>query len=99
MDLRWEILAGYGPLFVSGLLMTIQLTLVAIGTGLVLGAVFGLISTSNDAPRPATLAGRALLHAARALTLAYVTFFRSPHPVAGRPGDDTPCVRLFPLRP
>jgi len=76
MDLRWEILAGYGPLFMSGLLMTIQLTLVAIGAGLVLGAVFGLISTSHDAPRPATLAGRAALQLARALTLAYVTFFR-----------------------
>ena len=76
MDLRWEILAGYGPLFVSGLLMTIQLTLVAIGAGLVLGAVSGLISTSQDAPRPATLAGRVALQLARALTLAYVTFFR-----------------------
>ena len=76
MDLRWEILAGYGPLFVSGLLMTVQLTLVAVGVGLVLGAVFGLISTSHDAPRPRTLIGRVLLHAARALTLAYVTFFR-----------------------
>ena len=76
MDLRWEILAGYGPLFVSGLLMTIQLTLVAIGAGLVLGAVSGLISTSQDAPRPATLPGRVALQLARALTLAYVTFFR-----------------------
>ena len=76
MDLRWEILAGYGPLFVSGLLMTVKLTLVAVGIGLVLGAVFGLISTSRDAPRPPTLIGRVLLHAARALTLAYVTFFR-----------------------
>ena len=76
MDLRWEILAGYGPLFVSGLLMTIQLTLVAVGAGLVLGAVSGLISTSQDAPRPATLGGRVALQLARALTLAYVTFFR-----------------------
>ena len=29
MDLRWEILAGYGPLFAAGLWMTIKLTLVA----------------------------------------------------------------------
>jgi ABC-type amino acid transport system permease subunit len=42
MDLRWEILAGYGPLFWSGLLTTIELTLVAIGAGLVLGVLFGL---------------------------------------------------------
>ena len=53
MDLRWEILAGYGPLFVSGLLMTIQLTLVAISAGLVLGVLFGLVSSSADAPASA----------------------------------------------
>ncbi len=76
MDLRWEILAGYGPLFASGLLMTIQLTLVAIGVGMLLGIVFGLVSTSRDAPAPATWPARALLHIARAVTVAYVTFFR-----------------------
>ena len=76
MDFRWEILAGYGPLFAAGLLMTVQLTLVAVGAGLVLGTLLGLISTSADAPPPATFAGRWLLKAARGLTLAYVTFFR-----------------------
>ena len=76
MDLRWEILAGYGPLFLSGLFTTVQLTLVAIGAGLVLGVVFGLISTSSDAPAPASPLLRAALSVARGLTLAYVTFFR-----------------------
>jgi polar amino acid transport system permease protein len=76
MDLRWEILAGYGPLFVSGLWMTVQLTLVAIGVGLVLGVFCGLISTSADAPQPGSFVGRALLKLARGLTVAYVTFFR-----------------------
>jgi polar amino acid transport system permease protein len=76
VDLRWEILAGYGPLFVSGLWMTIQLTLVAIGVGLVLGVGFGLVSSSADAPRPAAAATYWLLKGARGLTLAYVTFFR-----------------------
>jgi polar amino acid transport system permease protein len=76
MDLRWEILAGYGPLFASGLLMTIKLTLVSISVGLVLGVVAGLISTSTDAPAPASLPARWLLLLARAVTLAYVTFFR-----------------------
>ncbi len=76
MDLRWEILAGYGPLFASGLLMTIQLTLVAIGVGLVLGVAAGLVSTSADAPAPATAPLRWLLLLARGVTLAYVTFFR-----------------------
>ncbi len=76
MDLRWEILAGYGPLFASGLLTTLQLALVAIVAGLLLGALSGLVSTSADAPRPATAAARGLLRVARALTLAYVAFFR-----------------------
>jgi polar amino acid transport system permease protein len=76
MDLRWEILAGYGPLFVSGLLMTIQLTLVAIFAGMLLGIVFGLVSSSSDAPPPQALAARWLMQGARGVTLAYVTFFR-----------------------
>lgn len=76
MDLRWEILAGYGPLFVSGLWMTIQLTLVAIGAGMVLGTLAGLISTSAEAPKPASVAGRVLLAILRGAVTAYVTFFR-----------------------
>ena len=76
MDLRWEILAGYGPLFVSGLWMTVRLTLVALAAGLVLGVLAGLVSTSADAPRPGSAALRAALVLARGFTLAYVTFFR-----------------------
>ena len=76
MDLRWEILASYGPLFASGLLMTIQLTLVAITAGLGLGVVFGLLSSSADAPQPASKPAAWALKLARGLTLAYVTFFR-----------------------
>ena len=76
MDLRWEILAGYGPLFLSGVWMTIQLTLVAVSAGLILGIVFGLIATSSDAPPPASALARWLLTAARWFTLAYLTFFR-----------------------
>ena len=76
MDLRWEILSGYTPLFISGLWMTIQLTLVAITVGLVLGVGFGLVSTSSDAPRPRSAVVRGLLSMARVITVAYVTFFR-----------------------
>jgi polar amino acid transport system permease protein len=76
MGLRWEILSGYGPLFVSGLWMTIQLTLVATGAGLVLGIFFGLISSSADAPEPTSLVGAWGLKLSRAVTLGYVTFFR-----------------------
>lgn len=76
MDLRWEILAGYGPLFAAGLWMTIQLTIVAIGVGLVLGVFFGLVSSSADAPAPKSLPGTLALRAARWATAAYVGFFR-----------------------
>jgi polar amino acid transport system permease protein len=76
MDLRWEILAGYGPLFWGGLWMTIRVTLVALSCGLVLGILFGLVSTSADAPAPASRPLAWLLKAARGVTLAYVTFFR-----------------------
>jgi polar amino acid transport system permease protein len=76
MDLRWDILAGYGPLFAAGLLMTVQLTVVAIGAGLLLGVAFGLVSSSKDAPQPKRPALAWGLRLLRAVTLAYVTFFR-----------------------
>ena len=76
MDLRWEILAGYGPLFAAGLRMTIQLTVVAIAAGLVLGVLLGLVSSSRDAPVPKSTALAWLIKGLRAVTLGYVTFFR-----------------------
>lgn len=76
MDLRWEILAGYGPLFMAGLWTTVQLTLVSIVCGMVLGVILGLISSSRDAPPPQSLVLAWGLKAVRSITLAYVTFFR-----------------------
>lgn len=76
MDLRWDILSGYWPLFMAGLLTTIELTLVAIVVGLALGAVLGLISSSRDAPPLKSEPLNLLLKLARGLTTAYVTFFR-----------------------
>lgn len=76
MDLRWEILAGYGPLFLNGLWMTIQLTIVSIGAGLLLGVLLGLVSSSRDAPVPKSAPLAWLLRLARGVTLAYVSFFR-----------------------
>jgi polar amino acid transport system permease protein len=76
MDLRWEILAGYGPLFVTGLWMTVQLTLVSIVCGLILGVLLGLVSSSRDAPQPQSMPLAWLLKGVRGLTVAYVTFFR-----------------------
>jgi polar amino acid transport system permease protein len=76
MDLRWEILAGYGPLFAAGLWATIQLTVVAIAAGLLLGVLLGLVSSSADAPPPKAQVLGWILKLGRAVTLAYVTFFR-----------------------
>ena len=77
MDLRWDILAGYGPLFAAGVVTTIKLTLVAILAGLVLGVAFGLISSSASAPKPRSGTTALLMKLLRGLTTAYVTFFRS----------------------
>jgi polar amino acid transport system permease protein len=74
MDLRWEILAGYGPLFLQGLAMTVLLTIVSLTLGMALGLTAGLVSSSGDlrvhSPRGWLLA------AARWVVRAYVTFFR-----------------------
>ncbi|HET7865464.1 MAG TPA: amino acid ABC transporter permease [Burkholderiaceae bacterium] len=76
MDLRWEILAGYSPLFVAGLWMTLQLTVVSVSAGLFLGVLLGLVTSSRDAPAPKALPAAWALKALRAVTQAYVVFFR-----------------------
>ena len=76
MGLRWEILAGYGPLFAAALWTTLQLTIVAIVAGLLLGVLLGLVSSSADAPRPRSLLSQWLWKLLRGITLGYVTFFR-----------------------
>ncbi len=75
-DLRWEILAGYGPLFVAGLWMTLQLTVVAIVGGMALGLTLGLVSSARDHLAPHGPGARLLLRPAQWVTTAYVTFFR-----------------------
>jgi polar amino acid transport system permease protein len=75
-DLRWGILSGYGPLFVSGLWMTLQLTVVAVSGGLLLGVMLGLVTSSAEAPRPASALVAAAGVLLRAVARAYVGFFR-----------------------
>jgi polar amino acid transport system permease protein len=74
MDLRWEILAGYGPLFLQGLAMTVLLTIVSLTLGMALGLTAGLVSSSGDQRVRAPWGW--LLAAARWVVRAYVTFFR-----------------------
>lgn len=76
LDLRWEILAGYGPLFAEGLWMTVKLTVIAIVMGLLLGVLLGLISSSTDAPKPTSALSKWIGKVLRGITLGYVTFFR-----------------------
>lgn len=76
MDLRWDILSGYMPLFINGMFMTLKLTVIAISAGLVLGIFFGLVSSSVDAPQPRSMVGKLSLKFLRGLTTLYVTFFR-----------------------
>ena len=75
-DLRWDILSGYGPLFLQGLWMTLGLTAVALTGGLALGIVLGLISSTTDSPRPRTRAAVLAWQLLRGATRAYVGFFR-----------------------
>ncbi len=44
MDLRWEILVPYAPLFVRGVWMTLALTSIALTLGLLAGLFIGLIN-------------------------------------------------------
>ena len=76
LDLRWSILSGYWPLFAAGAWMTLQLTIVSISGGLLLGVVLGLISSSADAPRPASALAAAAWRVLRIVTRGYVGFFR-----------------------
>jgi polar amino acid transport system permease protein len=75
MDLRWGILAGYGPLFVQGLLMTVLLTVVALSFGMALGLTAGLVSSSRGQPL-AHSPWRWPLRLAQWVVAGYVTFFR-----------------------
>lgn len=75
MDLRWGILAGYGPLFLQGLLMTVTLTVISVSLGMVLGLASGLVSSARDQPL-AHSPWRWPLAGARWVVSAYVTFFR-----------------------
>jgi polar amino acid transport system permease protein len=76
LDLRWDILVGYMPLFIEGLWMTVKLTVISISAGLMLGVVLGLVSSSKDAPKPPSPFVDWSWKTLRGLTRAYVGFFR-----------------------
>ena len=67
MDLRWEILAPYARLFVTGTWMTVQLTVIALVFGLIAGLMIGLVTAQPQ---------QGLKQLLRWLFKAYVGFFR-----------------------
>ena len=67
MDLRWEILAPYAKLFVTGTWMTVQLTVIALVFGLMAGLMIGLVTAQPQ---------QGLKQLLRWLFKAYVGFFR-----------------------
>ena len=67
MDLRWEILTPYAPLFVKGVWMTVQLTVIALVLGLLAGLFIGLVTSQR------ATGWRRLV---RWVCVAYVGFFR-----------------------
>ena len=73
---RWDILAGYGPLFAQALWMTVQLTVIATGAGMLLGAAIGLVNTNSLAPAAPPWPLAWALKLLRLLATAFVTFFR-----------------------
>jgi polar amino acid transport system permease protein len=67
MDLRWDILAPYAPLFFKGVIMTVQLTVIALVLGLLAGLGVGLITARQQ---------RGWKKVLRWVFQAYVGFFR-----------------------
>ena len=76
MNLRWDILVDYLPLFMSGIWMTLKLVLVSLSAGLVLGLLLGLLRSTEEGPKPRQQWLRPILSGLRLLAKVYVTFFR-----------------------
>ena len=76
MNLRWDILVDYLPLFMSGVWMTLKLVLVSLSAGLVLGLLLGLLRSTEEGPKPRQQWLRPILSGLRLLAKVYVTFFR-----------------------
>ncbi|MFL9924218.1 amino acid ABC transporter permease [Herbaspirillum lusitanum] len=47
MDFRWSIIQGYAPLFVKGFFMTLQVSLISILAGTVIGLFIGMLRLSE----------------------------------------------------
>jgi len=72
MDFRWSIIEGYAPLFVKGFFMTLQVAVISIVIGTILGLLLGMLRLAEVKHGP----WKYPLKLCRWLTAFYVAFFR-----------------------
>lgn len=72
MDFRWSIIEGYAPLFVKGFFMTLQVAVISIVIGTILGLLLGMLRLAEVKHGP----WKYPLQLCRWLTAFYVAFFR-----------------------
>lgn len=72
MDFRWSIIQGYAPLFLKGFVMTLQVSLISILIGTVIGLLIGMLRLSDVKHGPWTWP----LRLGRWIASFYVAFFR-----------------------
>lgn len=72
MDFRWNIIAGYAPLFIKGFFMTLEVAVISIIAGTIMGLLLGMLRLGDVRHG----AGKILLRAGQAIAGFYVAFFR-----------------------
>lgn len=72
MDLRWDIVYEYSPLFIKGFFVTLEVTLISVFIGTFWGLLIGMLRQANVKHGP----WRYPVVAGRWLAAAYVAFFR-----------------------
>jgi len=72
MDFRWSIIEGYAPLFIKGFFMTLQVAVISIVVGTILGLLLGMLRLGEVQHGP----WKYPLRAMRMLAGLYVAFFR-----------------------
>jgi polar amino acid transport system permease protein len=72
MDFRWSIIQGYAPLFVKGFFMTLQVAVISIIIGTILGLMLGMLRLADVKQGPWKWPFRLV----KGLAGFYVAFFR-----------------------
>lgn len=72
MDFRWSIIEGYAPLFIKGFFMTLEVAVISIIAGTVMGLMLGMLRLADVQHG----AGKYLMRAVKGIAGFYVAFFR-----------------------